>query len=143
MFELQPISTWMDTLAEGFALAMHRSVRVSPPNSLVFISDPNGGDAPVPTRGAMILSSPSCISVGCFPEIDGETEIILGPASEVGLNRLSDFVGTLETPNRIVAVSTVEGATLLDVRVPASTTRVRIWLSDPRWPDKVIIGLGQ
>lgn len=90
----------------------------------------------------MILSTPSCISVGCFPEIDGETEITLGPASEVGLNRLSDFTGNLETPDRAVIVSTVEGDTLLDAKVPTSSTRVRIWLSHPRWPDKVIVGLG-
>jgi len=26
--------------------------------------------------------------------------------------------------------------------VPEGHTRVRIWLSHPRWPDKVIVGLG-
>lgn len=119
---------------------MHQSIRVSPPNSLVFISDPDGGQAPIPVRGAMILSSPSCVSVGCFPEIDGETEITLGPTSEVGLDGLPDFIGTIETPNRALVVSTVEGDRILGASVPTFHTRVRIWLSHPRWPEKVIIG---
>ena len=120
---------------------MHRSARVSPPNSIVFISDPNGGEAPDPVWGAMILSTPSCISVGCLPEVDGETEITLGPAQEVDTGDLPDFTGTLETPNRRVVVSTVEEETILEAPVPGTKTGVRVWLSHPRWPEKVIIGL--
>ena len=119
---------------------MHRTTRVAPPNSLVFISDADGGQPPIPVRGAMILSSPSCVSVGCFPEIDGETEITLGPIGEVSLDGLPDFIGTIETPNRTLVVSTVEGERILGTRVPASNTHVRIWLSHPRWPAKVTIG---
>jgi hypothetical protein len=62
---------------------MQRSTRIAPPNSLVFISDPDGGQAPIPVRGARILSTPSCISVGCQCEIDGDTQIKIGGAAEL------------------------------------------------------------
>jgi hypothetical protein len=48
----------------------------------------------------------------------------------------------LETPHRAVIVSTVERSTILQSKVTATRTRVRIWVSHPRWPDKVIVGLG-
>jgi hypothetical protein len=120
---------------------MHRSAKVAPPNSIVFVSDPNGGQTPEPVWGAMILSTPSCISVGCFPEVDGETEITVGPVGEVDPGGLPSFTGTLETPNRAVVISTVEDETIVQVPVPKKTTGVRIWLSHPQWPEKVTIGL--
>jgi hypothetical protein len=131
----------LDTLVEKTALIMHRSIKVAPPNSLVFVSDPDGGEPPVPVRDAMILSSPSCISVACYPEVDGETEITLGSMAEVDPGDFPSFTGTLETPNRAVVVSTVEQDTLLEARVPGTRTAVRVWLNHPRWPDKVTIGL--
>jgi hypothetical protein len=121
---------------------MYRSIRIAPPNSIIFVSDPDGGEAPEPIWGAMILFTSSCISVGCFPEIDGETEITLGPIAEVGTGELPAFTGTLETPSYAVVVSTVEKETILKVPVSKTKTEVRIWLSHPRWPEKVIIGLG-
>jgi hypothetical protein len=121
---------------------MSCSNKIRPVNSLVFISDRDGGEAPYPVRGALILSTPSCISVGCYPEQDGPTEITLGKASELDPGTQPAFDGDLETPHHAVIVSTVERSTVLQSAVPDTRTRVRIWLSHPRWPDKVIIGLG-
>ena len=120
---------------------MRRSTKVAPSNSIIFVSDPDGGEPPVPVRGPMVLSTPSCISVGCYPQIDGETEIVLGRIGEVDPGDVPSFTGTLETPNRAVVVSTVEEETILEVPVPETKTEVRIWLSHPRWPEKVTIGL--
>jgi hypothetical protein len=121
---------------------MSRSIKVSPPNSLVFVSDADGGKAPYPIRGSLILSTPSCISVGCYPEQDGQTEITLGKTQEVDPGHQPAFDGSLETPNRVVAVSTVEGNTILESNVPGIRTHVRTWVNHPRWPDKVIVGWG-
>jgi hypothetical protein len=117
------------------------STKVAPRNSLLFISDPNGGVAPEPVRGAQILSTPSCISVACLMFQDGETEVTLGSAREVGPENFAAFDGLLETPNRAVVVSTVEGDTVLEARVPRLMTRIRIWVNRPREPDRVVIGL--
>lgn len=120
---------------------MVKSVKIAPPNSLLFISDPNGGEAPDPVRGAPVLSTPSCISVACLMWQDGETEVSLGSDVKVDETRIAAFDGMLETPNRSVIVSTVEGDTVLEAHVPRTRTHVRVWVNRPREPDKVTIEL--
>ena len=93
-------------------------------------------------RDMLIVSTSSCISVGCFPEQDGPTEVVLGGAREVDPGSRPAFDGDLETPHHELTVSTVEGSKVLQSKVPETHTRVRIWVSHPRWPDKVIVGLG-
>jgi hypothetical protein len=121
---------------------MSASTKIRPVNSLVFISDAAGGVVPEWVRDALILSTSSCISVGCYPEQDGPTEIVLGPAQDVDPGSSPVFDGDLETPHRSVIVSTVEGSKVLQSKVPETHTRVRIWVSHPQWPDKVIVGWG-
>jgi hypothetical protein len=89
----------------------------------------------------MILATTSCIAVACYPQFDGETEIILGPADEVDPGYPPSFTGTLKTPDHSVVVSTIEEKTILEMPVAGTMTGTRIWLSDPRWPDKVIVGV--
>jgi hypothetical protein len=120
---------------------MFTSKSIRPVNSLLFVSDPTGGIVPEWVRGELILSTPSCISVGCYPEQDGPTEVILGTAQEVDPGGNPAFHGDLETPNRAVVVSTVERETVLEAKVPETRTHVRIWINHLRWPDKVIVGL--
>jgi hypothetical protein len=121
---------------------MQRSIRISPPNSLLFISDPNGGKVPGFLPEQLIPVTPSCISVGCLTFADGATEVKLGPASEVNPGTRPAFDGELETPNRAVTVSTVEWEKLLEERVPFENTRIWIWVNHPTEPDKVTIGWG-
>jgi len=120
---------------------MIKSAKIAPPNSLLFISDPNGGEAPDPVRGALVLSTPSCISVACLMWQDGKTEVSLGSDVEVDESWIAAFDGMLETPNRSVVVSTVEGDAVLEAYVPRTRTRVRIWVNRPSEPDKVSISL--
>lgn len=120
---------------------MH-STRISPPNSLLFISDPAVGMVPEFVAGKLILSTTSCVSVNCYPEQDGPTEVILGRAEEVNPATAPAFDGGLETPSRAVVVLTVERETVLRKQVPTTHTRLRIWVDHPRWPQRVIIGVG-
>ncbi|MBM3529055.1 MAG: hypothetical protein FJX62_13280 [Alphaproteobacteria bacterium] len=121
---------------------MQRSTKISPPNSIVFVEDLKGGEPPNPIWGATILATPSCISVACYPEQDGPTEIALGNVPDVDPGFEPEFDGYLETPSRIVVVSTVDQKVVLDVPAPASKSRLRIWRNHPKWPTKVNIGLG-
>jgi hypothetical protein len=114
---------------------------VSPVNSLLFLSDPDGGEPPIPVWGAQIQSTPSCISFICFPEQDGPTEISLGTRLEVDPGTEPTFEGDLATPHRAVIISTADNNTVMKMDVPESRTHVRIWLSHPRWPEKIWIGL--
>lgn len=114
---------------------------IAPMNSLLFLSESDGGEPPEPVWGAQILSTASCISFACYPEQDGPTEISLGARNEVDPGTPPAFEGDLETPHRVVIVSTVDRKTVMKMGVPATHTHVRIWLSHPRWPEKIAIGL--
>lgn len=120
---------------------MLQRTRISPANSLLFIEDANGGKPPEPIWGVQIHSTPSCISFACFPEIDGATEITIGPSAEIEPGPLLVFDGDLETPSRVVIISGVEIPRVLSVDVPRTTTKVRIWYSHSKWPEKVTIAL--
>ena len=115
---------------------------ISPMNSLLFLSDISGGEPPIPVWGAQIQSTPSCISFGCYPEQDGPTEISLGKRQEVDPGTAPTFEADLETPHRVLIISTVDDKTVMKMDVPNTRTPVRIWLSHPRWPERIAIGLG-
>lgn len=121
---------------------MTETCKISPPNSMIVIWDRDGGVPPEPVRGPLILSTSSCITVGCLAEMDGETEITLGPAGSVAPNGPPAFDGDLETPSGVVVVSTIEDEEVLHAATPTPRTRVRIWVNRPREPDRIVIGLG-
>jgi len=116
------------------------SVKIAPPNSLLFISDTDGGNPPLPVRGAHILATESCVSVACYPWIDGETTVRLGPSREVDPGKPAAFDGQLETPNRTIVISTVEGKSILKEDVDQATTHVQAWVNDSSMPHKIIVG---
>jgi hypothetical protein len=118
---------------------MRHTARISPVNSIVFIHGGRDGVAPLPIWGARILATNSCVSVACYPEIDGPTDIVCGDANEVGLDRPPDFEGILRTPDRRIVVTTVDDQTVLDVPVLTKLTALKIWRSHPRWPEMVTV----
>lgn len=120
---------------------MLTTIKISPVNSLLFVSDIGGGTPPEPVWGAKILSTPSCISFACFPEQDGPTVVTVGSPSEITPGPLLVFEGLLETPRHTVVLETAEHERVLSMGVASAQTKVRIWYSHPKWPDKVTIGL--
>lgn len=121
------------------------TIKIAPPNSLVLISDAEGGVVPDPediARTAGIVSTDSCAAVCCLAEMDGVTEFTMGSARELGSSDKPAYDGMLATPSRTVVVSTVEWRKLMQADVPTERTRLRIWTNRPREPDRVIIGLG-
>ena len=121
---------------------MRQMAKVAPPNSLVFISDSSGGEAPAPVWGAQILATASCVSIACYPEIEGKTEIVLSRADEVDPGDVADFDEVVETSRKDLVISTVDGEPILETDVPTTATRVRIWRSEPKWPRKILVGWG-
>jgi hypothetical protein len=121
---------------------MKKFVRIAPPNSIFFISDVGGGEIPKINGGARIWWTASCVVIGCLAFIDGETEVTLGRAADVGPNTAPFFDGMLDTPKRNVTVSTVEDNALLQLQVLSKRTRVRIWTNRIQEPDVIVIGVG-
>ncbi len=120
---------------------MRKTIQISPPNSQLFISDKDARVVPDFLPQHSILSTPRGITFVCFPEQDGPTEVTLGSLEEVDTGRAPAFEGELETPSRTVVISTVEWEEVLRVQVASARSLVKIWLSHPKWPEKVVIGL--
>jgi len=119
---------------------MITSATIAPPNSLVLIEDPSGGEVPESMGNSSIASTGSCIAVGSRSESDGKSEIVLGPAAEVDPGQSPALEQDLSTPNRKVVVRTVLGDTILETPVSRQKTRVRVWVNDPKEPDRILIG---
>lgn len=121
---------------------MKQSIKIAPPNFIIGVSDAQKGLVPdnVPKTG--IAATDSCILVACLPDVDGETEIVLGPASEVDPGTPPAFDGQLATPTGTLQVVTIEWKPLLKLSVDSKKTKVRIWPSSPRPPERVVIGVG-
>jgi hypothetical protein len=121
---------------------MRTSKIIRPVNSLIFISDQAGGDGPEWEKDKQVLSTNSCISVVCYPEQDGPTEVVLGAVKDVKSNLRLAFDGTLQVPSLVLTVQNVTHDVILAMSVADPAVRVRIWLNHPRWADKVLIGVG-
>jgi len=121
---------------------MTQSTKLAPINSMIVILDPeNRVEVPTWLDGPLIASTETCILCACYPEVDGETEFVLGSMEEVNPGGSPMFYGLLKTPNRKIALETVECQPILGSLTMRQETKVRIWLSDARFPDKVIVGI--
>ncbi len=121
---------------------MRQAASVTPSNSILFTADGTDGDVPVVSDMSLpAWATPTCIIVRCFPEVDGPTEVIFGPRDQVDPGTLASGTYVLRTPRRQVQVSEVGDEVVFEATVASDITRVSVWLSHPRWPDKVIIGL--
>lgn len=120
---------------------MANSTKIAPPNSLILIEDPSGGQIPASMKGSLIASTDFCIAVGCRSDTDGETEFTLGKAHDVDPGDHPVFQGILKTPSLRITLKSVVGQTILEAPVSHRETMVRIWVNDPSEPDRVIVGV--
>lgn len=120
---------------------MEGSVHISPPHSLIIISEPGRGEIPPSLGGSIIAATASCIAVGCRSEIDGDTELTLGPLNEVGTSTHLAFSGALSTPRKSIAIQTVFNEAILEMAVSSEETRLSIWVNDLSEPDKIVVGV--
>jgi len=120
---------------------MSQTIKIAPPNSLLFISGPEG-DQPLDFSFMKTIRwNATCITISCLPFIDGETEVTLGAAAEVDPGWPPAFDEPL-IANGSIVVSTSERSTLLELPVTGDRTRIKIWINDDEEPDKVIVGVG-
>src|SRR2546421_3089393 len=94
-----------------------KSVKLAPPNSIILVMDPNAHELPKSVSGALVSATPTAVAIGCRAEIDGETEVRLGPDREVNPGTAPAFAGRLETPTGVVSVRTTLDEEVLTLRV--------------------------
>lgn len=112
-------------------------------NSLLFVKDADAKTLPVIDGNGAVWSTPSSVAIGCMPDCDGVTEIILGDLSEIQGNELKLlFEGQLETPSRRLIVQTVLAEKVLQRDVSDTATRLQVWTNGLRDTDKIVVGVG-
>ncbi|WP_439542457.1 hypothetical protein [Hyphomicrobium sp.] len=116
--------------------------RMAPPNSVVLVSDVDGGEIPKTMGGSLVSATSTCVAVGCLSEDDGETEFTLAPLGEVDRADNPVYEGMLRTPKRHVVIRSVLGEHLLELPVLQEVTEIKIWANDLKEPDKVLVGVG-
>lgn len=122
-------------------IKMALTKRMAPPNSVVLVSDVDGGEIPKTMAGSLVSATNTCIAVGCLSEDDGETEFTLAPLAEVDRADKSAYEGTLRTPKRNVVICSVLGEHLLGLPVLQEVTKIKIGANDLKEPDNVMIGV--
>jgi len=120
-----------------------KTARYAALNAQIAVLDPGGKvDVPQWPRdiAVRLVSTDTCILVGCLIDADGETEFALGRMSEVDAGDRLAFQGKLKTPTRRIALESVDGRLILDAPVSQEETMVRIWTNHESEPDKVVVG---
>lgn len=121
---------------------MVQSKKYAIPYAQIVIVDPSGkAEVPDWREGVSVVSTDTCILCACLPDMDGETEITVGKAEDVDPGGYPVFEGKLMTPSYTVALETVEGDSILDVKTIMRETTIRIWINHKTSPDKVAIGI--
>ena len=116
--------------------------RVSAPKALLLVEDSSGGELPLSVPGQLVAANATSIAVGCSASTP--TEITVGDAGVANTaTTVAVFDGKLSTPTRRLAVRTILGATLLEVVVPSTATRVRISANAPTEPTALTIGVAK
>jgi hypothetical protein len=120
---------------------MSQTIKVAPPNSMIFISDFDD-DEPIDfTHIKTVMWNSTCIVVFCLNSSEGFTEVTLGKASEVDPGWEPAFDGDLATPKQSTMVSTSEREVLIQMPVRSTQTRIKVWINHDRGPDKIIVGV--
>lgn len=88
-----------------------------------------------------VWATPSCVAIGCLPDSEGDTEIIVGLSAAVTPDRQLRFDGWLETPSRRLIAELVVDREILRVDVPNAMTRLRIWTDGHDASARVTVGI--
>jgi hypothetical protein len=110
---------------------------------MFFLEDPIGGKSPaIDERAVRIWSTRSCIIVGSLAFMDGETYLVASTSVADVQPTEPAFDGMLDTPSRVVEISTSERQVLLRCAVAALVTRVRVWTDRPSEPENILVVFG-
>ena len=121
---------------------MRHTLAVRPPYSLIVICDPTARvEVPDWPHGASLAASGSCILCGCYPEMDGPTELTFATGDEIPADGRPVFEGTLKTPGYKIALETAEGDGIVSMPTKRTETLVRIWTNRSRAPDRIVVGV--
>ena len=115
--------------------------RLSPPHSILFISDPSAS-VDLPEIGpALVAATSSCVAIGTLADMDGETTVILERSVPSPEGELV-FSGDIGTPGKRLAVMCSDASVAVEIAVAAERTHLRIWANHASEPDLISVEAG-
>ena len=119
--------------------------QISPDNPIVFVLDPTNREISVPAYidGELIAETPTCVSVGIQPNIEGETSIeVASSLSSLQRRRLVKIhQGQIDAPGKTLAVVTAEFEEVVSTELDSDTPAFEVWVDDDASPRRVVIRL--
>jgi hypothetical protein len=112
-------------------------VQVSPPNSVLLISDRSQRNIPLKFSGSIFAATDSCIAVGCRSADDGPTEVIFAKRGEFEPTGSKAFSSSLFTPDKTLQLSTVLNEVVLEVPLTDASTQIDMYVNDETEPDRI------
>jgi hypothetical protein len=100
-------------------------------------------DVPYNFAEVNIPSTPDCISIPCIYWNEGDTNFVVGAASEISPSTEPNFDGMLNTPYRKLVFFDAEVENFATMPVPTVKTRIRVWIDHPRQPQNVVVAWGE
>jgi hypothetical protein len=89
-----------------------------------------------------IFTSPDCVNIPAYYWSDGDTNVTLGPYSEVAEARAPDSDTILNTPQQELILFDANEPQYAVASVPSTKTRIRVWIDHPIEPSNVTIAWG-
>lgn len=124
-------------------MTLQKFIRLAPPNSIFFFEDAVGGRSPeLDDQEIRIWASQSTLIVGCLANMDGDTDLTVSDSEADALGELPRFQCIIDTPSRVLQVTTSELKLLMEFTVAGSRTRVRVWTNRLQEPDRIVVVLG-
>ncbi len=116
-------------------------IRLPIHNALIYVRNTGDWDVPAIDGIGHLWTSKTCVAVGCLPDIDGATRIIIGDVIDVPRTEHETFDRRIETPSKSVTVESVYDHDLAVVTTGTSSTRVRIWTDGTSLSSIIIVGV--
>jgi hypothetical protein len=126
---------------------MKKAIRFGAPNLMFFVEDASGGkplyidDSNVDIVPRFWVNTTMLI-VGTLHRDEGDTHLTVSTSEDDAPAVPPRFECYLDTPSRLLQMSTSEREILTKCQVASHKTRIRVWSNDPKFPDDVFILLG-
>jgi hypothetical protein len=117
-------------------------ISIAPEYISFYVAGRRDVDIPVHMDRQGIFVSDDCVNIPAYYWSDGDTNVTLGPYSEIVEARKPDCDTILNTPNREIILFDANEPQYAILQVPSAKTRIRVWMDHPVEPSNVTIAWG-
>lgn len=115
-------------------------MKVLAPYALLVLGDPTSA-VPEPVAGVLVSWNKSSVVVGCLPDVEGDTELVVGRMASIATDDPIVFDGIVDLPSRRFTICTAENQEIYAFPNAADSIHLRVWANHPVMPNRLVVGL--